>query len=158
MRYEDLLSDTEKEMRRVCDFLGLPFDPAVCSPTVVRSRYRKPIFGKVAKSYGTIDRIVPKNTQKWKEEMGRADQAVFESVAGDLLDRLGYETLGLRRGLSPVEILKYRLIEYRRQFFMHLLNDQKNKWVWTELQMRWISKRAKMKGNCSKRQGISSRR
>jgi hypothetical protein len=144
-RYESLLSDTEKGMRRVCDFLGVPFDPAVCTPTVLELRYRKPIFARVSKSYGTTDRVVPKNRQKWKEEMNRADQAVFESVAGELLDRLGYETCGLKSELSSAEVLKYRMREFGGQVFMHLMNNQKHKWLWTELQMRRISKRAAIK-------------
>lgn len=145
IRYEDLLLDTEKEMRRVCDFLELPFDLAVCTPTTVGFRYRKPYFRKVATSYGTTDRIVPKNTQKWKEEISHSDQIVFESVAGDLLDQLGYESLGLKRELSSTEVIKYRMREYRGQFLMHLSNNKKHKWLWTELQMRWASTRAAMK-------------
>lgn len=145
IRFEDLLLDTDKEMRRICDFLELPFDLAVCTPTPVAFRYRKPIFHQVAKSYGTTDRIIPKNTQKWKEEIRHCDQIVFESVAGDLLDRLGYETRGLKRELSSAEVLKYRLREFWGQVFMHLLNNQKHKWLWTELKMRWVSKRAALK-------------
>ncbi|MGB6338771.1 MAG: sulfotransferase [Candidatus Aminicenantaceae bacterium] len=145
IRYEDLLLDTEKEMRRVCDFLEVPFDPAVCIPTVLGFRYRKPYFRKKAESYGMTDRVVPKNTQKWKVEMSYVDQAVFESVAGDLLGQLGYETRGLERELSSTEVIKYRMREYRGQFLMHLSNNKKHKWLWTELQMRWASTRAAMK-------------
>jgi len=145
IRYENLLSDTEKEMRQVCEFLELSFDSAVCTPTVIGFRYRKSIFRKRAESYGMTDRVVPKNTQKWKEEMSHADQVVFESVAGDLLGQLGYETGGLKRELSSAEVMKYRMREFRGQIFMHLLNDQKHKWLWTELKMRWVSKRAAMK-------------
>jgi hypothetical protein len=147
MRYEDLLPDTEKEMRRVCDFLELPFDPAVITPTVVGLRYRRPLFRTVAKSYGTTAQIIPENTQKWKDEMSQTDQAVFESVAGELLDRLGYETFGLKRELSSGEIFKYRMRECLNQFFMHILNNQKHRWLATELRMRWVSKRAAMKEN-----------
>jgi hypothetical protein len=149
IRYEDLLLDTEKGMRQICDFLDLPFDPAVCIPTPVGFRYRKPMFRKVAKSYGTTDRIVPKNTQKWKEKMNHTNQVVFESVAGDLLDHLGYETRGLKRRLSSAEVLKYRMREFRGRFIMHLLNGQKHMWLRTELQMRWVSKRAVLKGHKS---------
>lgn len=145
IRFEDLLSDTEIGMRRVCDFLNVPFDRAVCTPSVLAYRYRKPIFRQVTKSYGTTGSIVSENTQKWKKEMSHADQEVFESLAGDLLEQLGYETHGLIRELSSAEVFKCRMREYAGQFFMHLLNNQKGKWLWTELQMRWVSKRAEMK-------------
>lgn len=115
--------DTEKEMPQVCDFLEVSFDPAVCTPTVIGFRYRKPIFRKRAESYGMTDRVVPKNTQKWKEEISHTDQVVFESVTGDLLGRLGYEMRGLKRELSSTEVFKYRMREYRGQFFMHLSNN-----------------------------------
>lgn len=142
--YEDLLADTEKGMRGVCDFLGLPFNPVVCTPTVVRVRYRKPIFRKVPTSYGITEKVMPANTQKWKEEMNLTDQVVFESIAGDLLEQLGYEICGLKRELSSNEIFIHQMREYRRLFFMHLFNNQKHKWLWTELQMRWASMRAGM--------------
>ncbi len=142
IHYEDLLSDTEKVMRRICAFLEVPFDRAVCTPTVIRLRYRKPYFRKVPASYNHSGAVVSHNVQKWKDEMIHTERVVFESVAGDLLEELGYETLGLERVLSPAEILKYRLHEYWGQFMMHLLNNQKNKWLWTELQMRWVSRLA----------------
>ena len=123
----------------------MPFETAVCIPTPVNFRYRKPILGNVAKSYGTADKLVPNNSQKWKEEMNHTDQVVFESVAGDLLDRLGYEIQGLKKELSSTEVLGYRLRELWGQAFMHLSNNQKHKWLWTELQMRWITKRATLK-------------
>jgi acyl transferase domain-containing protein len=32
LRYEDLVADAEAAMQKLCDFLGLPFDPAVLNP------------------------------------------------------------------------------------------------------------------------------
>ena len=32
VRYEDLVADTEATLRRVCEFLELPFDPAMVDP------------------------------------------------------------------------------------------------------------------------------
>lgn len=41
LRYEVLASDTEYELRRVCDYLGLPFDPAMLGPA--QSLQREPM-------------------------------------------------------------------------------------------------------------------
>ena len=38
LRYEVLASDTEYELRRVCDYLGLPFDPAMLGPAQALQR------------------------------------------------------------------------------------------------------------------------
>ena len=88
-RFEELIDDTEGSVRRLCDFLELPFDPQmltyyeragdIVSTTAVPDRH-KDIF------------LPPtKGLRDWRRELSDDQVARFEALAGNLLADLGYE-------------------------------------------------------------------
>ena len=88
-RFEELIDDTEGSVRRLCDFLELPFDPRmltyyeragdIVSTTAVPDRH-KDIF------------LPPtKGLRDWRRELSDDQVARFEALAGNLLADLGYE-------------------------------------------------------------------
>ena len=88
-RFEELIDDTESAVRRLCVFLGLPFDPQmltyyeragdIVSTTAVPDRH-KDIF------------LPPtKGLRDWRLELSDDQVARFEALAGPLLTELGYE-------------------------------------------------------------------
>lgn len=87
IRYEALVQDPEPELRRLCDFIELSFDPAML-------RY----FERAGKLLTTLDHgahanIVRPPTDRlrdWREQMTDSQVRAFESVSGDLLEELGY--------------------------------------------------------------------
>jgi hypothetical protein len=89
VRYEMMTRDPESEMRRVCDFLGVPFDPTMLE----FHRKKLTIFGT---SHLSMDRIsVPVDTAKigrWQRELTPEQIAEFEKGAGDALAELGYSS------------------------------------------------------------------
>ena len=111
VRYETLVAHPEETLQRICDFIGEPFDPTVFTRAVLRRNQRRPWFGK--RDFGILDtQIVPDNVEKWKGRMSKSQQVLFESVAGDLLQELGYETTGVTRHLSRAERVMWRLHFY----------------------------------------------
>jgi hypothetical protein len=104
-RFEDVVSDTEAALRRICDFVELDFDPAMLA-------YDE----RAAERIGEIERELPANRGRrqldadlrvaaharasgppdptraaaWRSDMSAEDLAAFEAEAGDLLDELGY--------------------------------------------------------------------
>jgi hypothetical protein len=106
LRYEDLVTDPEARLRRICELIELSFDPAMLD-------YHE----RAAERLGEIDRELParrghprleagprlaaherasqpiaaERAGAWRVEMPAADQAAFREVAGDLLSELGYE-------------------------------------------------------------------
>jgi len=97
VRYETLLAEPEATMRGVCAFIGEPYNSVVLTPSP----------GKVETWRGPrlVQRkeIVQANAAKWKTQMRAADRILFESVAGDLLAGLGYETVGRVRRITAPE-------------------------------------------------------
>ena len=86
LRYEDLVADPERELRRVCDHASLPWEPGMLDHTGVSEVAKMPEHRNIAKppTAGLRD---------WRSEMSREDALAFEGVAGDVLRGAGYELL-----------------------------------------------------------------
>ena len=111
VRYEDLITDTESQLRRLCEFCGLEWDPEMLH-----------FHERAASRLEEIARPLPEDEQRannqraawsveerldhhrltsepprkdriaqWRTKMSASDQASFEEEAGELLAELGYE-------------------------------------------------------------------
>jgi hypothetical protein len=82
--YEALVADSAKELRPLCDFLGLRYDDAMLHFHQGRRRTDPGLSAKKAWLPPTP------GLRDWKTQMAADDVEGFEAVAGDLLDELGY--------------------------------------------------------------------
>ena len=83
VRYEDLVRQPEHELRRICDFLEVPFDDALVDGVdVVGSSYRQERHAG-----GGFD---AEHATRWRAEVPRVMRAWFRLVAGRELRRFGY--------------------------------------------------------------------
>jgi Sulfotransferase family len=104
-RYEDLVLDPEPILRRVAEFVDLPWNDAMLAyHETAEARMREVIRELRPLGGGTITaeervrqhELVSKppstsRTGRWKTEMSPDDQEAFRAVAGQLLVELGYE-------------------------------------------------------------------
>jgi hypothetical protein len=81
VRYETLTAEPEAELRRICTFLELPFDPQML---VSSMRFMDADAVPVAER-----RIIP-NSDKWRSYFDDRTIAALESLAGRQLFELGY--------------------------------------------------------------------
>jgi hypothetical protein len=104
VRYESLISHPEYTMKQVCEFIGEPFTDAVLRPTAMTlgSRHRHLIGARLPR-WSPAREILSANAGKWRKQMSLSDKVLFESVAGDLLAALGYETEGATRRITMPE-------------------------------------------------------
>jgi hypothetical protein len=106
LRYEDLVTDTEPNLRRIAEFLELEWDP-------VMLRYYEGAADRMAEMARDLPATDGKPTRpgeermqahamtqkppdpsamyRWKERMSPEDVAAFDAAAGELLAELGYE-------------------------------------------------------------------
>lgn len=94
--YEELVAQPEPVMRRLCTFLGADYHPRMlefhASEEARRAADSSALWGNVVKP------IMTGNTRKFIREASAEDISIFESVAGDVLDALGYKRVHVRRG------------------------------------------------------------
>lgn len=104
VRYEDLIQQPERELRRICEFGGLSYAaemleyhqrvPQRLEEHEGRMRSDGTVFlSKEARLAQQVMTRMPVQTcriQSWRNEMTFVERSEFESVAGDLLEELGY--------------------------------------------------------------------
>jgi hypothetical protein len=94
LNYEDLASDPENQLRKVCDFLGLEFDPSVFSFYKKKDEMEEAYAG--AKELSVIHKSLlnPISTDRmnlWKTQLTERQIRVADLVAGKTAEKAGYE-------------------------------------------------------------------
>ncbi|WP_424940762.1 sulfotransferase family protein [Aliiroseovarius sp. S253] len=86
--YSDLIARPESELRRLCDFMNVQFYPDMLEFHKSREAASTSVAGQM---WSNVQKpVMSQNTNKFMREMSPQDIAVFEAVAGDILDRMGY--------------------------------------------------------------------
>jgi len=87
MRYEDLVTDPEGELRPLCHFLGETYLPEMAEPQRLgREQFDEGDFHAALRRPPSTARI-----GRWRQEMPARDLRLFQRIAGPLLADLGYE-------------------------------------------------------------------
>jgi hypothetical protein len=81
VRYEDVTSSPESEIRRICAFLGLAFDQSLLESSM---RYFDPANEAVHSGH------IIQNSGKWRTYFHPRQIAELETISGELLCELGY--------------------------------------------------------------------
>ena len=103
LRYEELVAEPEATLRRVCDFLGLDFEPAMLE-------YHRGVDAGRLEDHPRLAQPPTPGVRRWQEQMSAADAELFEATAGGLLAELGYErahpqpSAGVRARARVVEV------------------------------------------------------
>jgi hypothetical protein len=98
VRYEDLITESARELRRVSEFVGIDYDDDMLK---VENTDPSKLQADQAKWFSNLwQGINTSAMNKWKTKMTRGDQAVYLAAAGPELELHGYD-LG---GITPVEV------------------------------------------------------
>lgn len=105
--YEDFITDTERTLKRICNALKIEYTAAMLDyADTDESR----ITASSGKMWSNLTKpLMQNNSKKYMKELSHEDLVIFESVAGDTLEKLGY----------PREITKTNL----RTFFGSQIAD-----------------------------------
>ena len=87
--YEDLVADPESSLKGLCGFMGKEYTPDMLnfhqSNEATNAASSSSLWGNVTKP------IMKQNTKKFLKKATEEEITLFELVAGDVLDALGYE-------------------------------------------------------------------
>ena len=110
LRYEDLVLNPESSLRRICEFLGEPFDPAMLD----YHRYARQEMPEESLQWhaNSVSRPDVTKVFSWKTRMPLSDQILFEEIAGSTLQEFGYEVgQHAHTLLSMIKKVKYYTIK-----------------------------------------------
>lgn len=94
--YEELLKTPEKIVKNLCDFLDINFSKKMLdfhtSKEAERSAKSSSLWENLSQP------IKSNNSKKFLSELSTADIKIIESIAGDVMDTLGYERALVKKG------------------------------------------------------------
>lgn len=95
VRYENIIQNTEPELRRICEYINLAWDPVLLR--YYAQKQEEQPNGKVATSTPTRaperrENLPPDPTRmhRWQSDMSHEELAGVEAITGTLLAELGY--------------------------------------------------------------------
>lgn len=104
IRYEDLLTDTLEEVKKLLGFLGESFHPNVLK------YYDQPSYiKKKAQSKNTFKKLDIEIASNWKQQLGASQINIIETVAHDTLLESQYDLVGRQVHISPALKLYFGL-------------------------------------------------
>jgi hypothetical protein len=106
VRYEDIVTDTERALKTVCEFIALPYHEdmlkyheTACTRIDEQAGWRHPdgrvwVEKEQFHELHQLTRLPPQasGVGRWRIEMSKQDRDRYESIAGLMLRDLGYET------------------------------------------------------------------
>lgn len=115
LRFEELVNRPDKELEKICSFVGVAFEPAMLENYTSRAAAK---VGFLIKDRHSHLKEGPTRSQafKWKKSLSAADQALAYEIAGDVLEELGYEPgvkTSRRKLFRKIHHRVKEMVEYR---------------------------------------------
>lgn len=89
--YEDLLHDTKKALKDCLDFLNIKASDTDLEECVEKASFKNMSDGRVRGEADAKGHVRKGIAGDWKNYFTKADAKLFDSIAGDLLVKFGYE-------------------------------------------------------------------
>jgi len=90
IRYEDLISDPEKELQRICDFLNLVFDNDMLEFNEYNRKHELEPKDYMSWKAETYKKLNSKAVGRWKSILTAEQIEIFETIAKEPLNRFNY--------------------------------------------------------------------
>ncbi len=145
VRYERLLSEPETTLREICNFLGEPYYPGMLVPNHLPRRDYPPWLGTREPTHVFHGEVLGSNSGKWKTAMSPSDRVLFESVAGDLLRELRYETGASTRTIFVYEQWWWQIHNRGKRLLWQLNTTHKRRWVPSLFVLQWATIRSRLR-------------
>jgi hypothetical protein len=92
IRYEHLIAEPASELRRLCEFAGLPFTSQMLDYPALTGRHPTRHFA--------LSRTPPQaGVRRWRDDLDPDDLALIEAITGRVMVQAGYEPVTTRTPL-----------------------------------------------------------
>jgi len=139
IRYEDLLDQPKETLQQICEFIEEKFTQEMLRLNILKRKGYPKLIGEKVDHYDKRRYIDSTNQARWKVDMSLKDRIIFESVAGDLLNILGYQVENLYRPISSVERNMWKARNFVWFVLKYLNRGQKWRWLPSTLKLKWTS-------------------
>lgn len=95
LRYEDLVGETEREMRRACEFLDIEFEPILLEPTLGGASFAG--NSMFEKSFSGVSRS---SIDRWRTTLPEKDVAILEDLLRHEMMEIGHEPVARSTGVA----------------------------------------------------------
>ncbi len=118
VRFEDLITGMEAELRRICSHFGVEFDPEM-----LKYDKKKAMFKENPHNVNTNKAPDITLAEKWQSRLSPREVGIIEYVAGDTLKAHGYELAGEKVCPSAIE---------RAYYLVHqkIIGEIQLQWQW----------------------------
>ncbi|MBS1593979.1 MAG: sulfotransferase [Bacteroidetes bacterium] len=89
LSYKDLIAEPTAYIHHICDKFSLPYSDSILDYYKSEESKRTAVSGHMWENVAKP--IMKDNSGKFLKEMSHEDLVIYESVAGDMLERLGFE-------------------------------------------------------------------
>ena len=97
LRYEDLVTEPEATLARVCGFLGVSF-----APEMLDTRHKQALFRNSAWKDNALRPVSTDSVARWRATLGRGQIGLIQATAGPVLRQHGYAP----ERLTPLDWLR----------------------------------------------------
>jgi hypothetical protein len=105
VHYEDILKDPQKEIHRLCDFIGIDFEDKMIEGT----GFKVPSYTK-SQHMLVGSKPDPSRMQDWMQSLSATEVRHFEAMTYDLLDMLGYQRVNQGILKKPGDLQQARIM------------------------------------------------
>lgn len=109
LKYEELVSDVEATTRKICTFLGEPFDEQMLTFYQQTQGNIHPHSKELGGVHTLTKPISTVSVDKWRDQMPAREVALVEAVCGDAMSRLGYERTDHQLGIKDRAMVRAKL-------------------------------------------------
>lgn len=93
IRYEQLVSNPEPVLRKVCKFIDLAWHPQILDYTTQSQVAQNTDYLALTHNPLVREPLQLQRIGRWRTEMTAEDVCQYEAIAGDLLEELGYDLI-----------------------------------------------------------------
>lgn len=111
VKYRDLITDPESILKKICSFLNVPFNQNMLNYFHAEEALKTAKSGKMWQNLSRP--IMAGNYNKYLKELTPEEIRIFEIVAGDTLEKLGYTVTSGCKNVSEIE--EYKIEAYSLQ-------------------------------------------
>jgi len=115
VKYEDLVTEPEKKLKEVNDFLDIPYNSDVLKFHEKKEEYKKQFSEKLLKNghKSLLNPIKPDKIGLWKNKLTTKEKEIIELITEKQLRLYGYETIEIRKPfITYIQALPGILVHY----------------------------------------------